>query len=163
MVAIVTSIVELNTAFKLTCHFNNAIDGMGIKRWLRLLDASCVNVGMNTHTSGICTTNARAQSLLGALFVDVREPADVDALAIDAPEVINLPLSELVQHWQVLPKDRELVTVCFNGDKSQQACAFLQARGLKNVHSMRGGILLWMQKGYPVLGKRFKTFEKEQN
>lgn len=118
---------------------------------------------MNTQISEICTTNARAQSQLGALFVDVREPVDVDALTFDAPEVINLPFSELAQRWQVLPKDRELVTVCFNGDKSQQACAFLQARGLKNVHSMRGGILLWIQKGYPILGKRFKTFEKEQH
>jgi len=28
------------------------------------------------------------------------------------------------------------------------------------VHPMRGGILLWMQKGYPVLGKRHTTLEK---
>jgi rhodanese-related sulfurtransferase len=45
--------------------------------------------------------------------------------------------------------------VCQNGDKSAQASTFLQARGLKNVQPMRGGILLWMQKGYPVRGKRF--------
>jgi len=46
--------------------------------------------------------------------------------------------------------------VCQNGEKSAQASAILQARGLKNVQPMRGGILLWMQKGYPVIGKRFE-------
>lgn len=127
---------------------------------LHLLDASCVNLCMNTHISEICTTNALAQSQLGALFIDVRESADVVALAFDAPEVINLPWSQFAQRWQELPKDRELVTVCFNGDKSQQASELLLAKGLKNVHPMRGGILLWMQKGYPVIGKRFNTLEK---
>jgi rhodanese-related sulfurtransferase len=112
---------------------------------------------MNNKISEICTTNARAQSQLGALFVDVREPNEVDVLAFEAPEVINLPLSQLAQRWQELPKDRELVMVCQNGDKSAQASAFLQARGLKNVQPMRGGILLWMQKGYPVIGKRFNA------
>lgn len=96
-------------------------------------------------------------------MVDVREPADVAALAFDAPEVINLPLNQLAQHWQELPKDRELVTVCFNGDKSQQAAEFLLAQGLNNVHPMRGGMLLWMQKGYPVLGRRFTTLDKSQH
>ena len=111
--------------------------------------------------SEICTTNARQQAHKGAVFVDVREPADLAALAFDAPEVINLPLSQLTQRWQELPKNRELVTVCFNGDKSQQASEFLLAQGLKNVHPMRGGILLWMQKGYPVLGKRFTDLENQ--
>jgi rhodanese-related sulfurtransferase len=116
---------------------------------------------MSTQISEICTTNARAQSQLGALFIDVREPVEAAALAFDAPEVINLPWSQLAQRWQELPTDRELVTVCFNGDKSQQASAFLLAQGLKNVHPMRGGMLLWMQKGYPVIGKRFNnTLEK---
>lgn len=108
----------------------------------------------------ICTTNALAQSQLGALFIDAREPADIAALAFDAPEVINLPLSQLAQRWQELPKDRELITVCLDGDKSQQAAEFLLAQGFTNVHPMRGGILLWLQKGYPVLGKRFATLEK---
>jgi len=123
---------------------------------LHLLNAHCVIQGMSTKFSEICTTNARAQSQLGALFVDVRELQDAAALAFDAPEVVNLPLSQLAQRWQELPKDRELVTVCQNGDKSAQASAFLNAQGLKNVQPMRGGILLWMQKGYPVRGKRFE-------
>ncbi|MBA3058779.1 MAG: rhodanese-like domain-containing protein [Gammaproteobacteria bacterium] len=118
---------------------------------------------MNNQSSEICTTYAKAQSQLGALFVDVREPQDVEALAFDAPEVINLPFSQLEERWQELPKDRELVMVCQNGAKSAQATAFLQKQGLKNANPMRGGLLLWMQKGYPVIGKRFNPLiEKQQ-
>lgn len=105
----------------------------------------------------MCTTNARQQSQRGALLLDVREPQEVQALAFDAPDVINLPLSQLVQRWQELPQDRELVLVCQNGDQSAQASEFLRAQGFAHVSPMRGGILLWMQKGYPVIGQRFNA------
>jgi rhodanese-related sulfurtransferase len=105
----------------------------------------------------MCTTHAHQQSQLGALFVDVREARDARALAFDAPEVINLPLSQLMQRWQELPQDRELVLVCQNGDKSGEASEFLRNKGFAHVSPMRGGILLWMQKGYPVIGKRHES------
>jgi len=76
--------------------------------------------------------------------------------------VLNLPLSQLVQRWQELPQDCELVLVCQNGDKSAQASEFLRSKGLAHGSPMRGGILLWMQKGYPVIGKRFNAIDKEQ-
>ncbi|PJC14775.1 MAG: hypothetical protein CO065_13610 [Comamonadaceae bacterium CG_4_9_14_0_8_um_filter_57_21] len=138
--------------------------GSGIAFWsnefakkMHLCCNSCVFTYMSNLPTEICTTNARAQSQMGALFVDVREPHEADALAFEAPEVINLPLSQLAQRWHELPKTRELVMVCQNGEKSAQASAFLNAQGLKNAQPMRGGILLWMQKGYPVRGKRFET------
>lgn len=118
---------------------------------------------MNNLSSEICTTLAKAQSQLGALFVDVREPQNVDALAFDAPEVINLRFSQLEKRWPELPKDRDLVMVCQNGAKSAQASTFLNEQGLKNVSPMRGGILLWMQKGYPVTGKRFNLLAQDFN
>lgn len=129
----------------------------------RLLSASCVTTPMNTQDAEICTTNALHQSGQGALFVDVRAPHDVATLAFDGPEVINLPYDRLALGWHALPRNREWVMVCQNGTKSAQASQFLRDQGVKNVSYMRGGILLWMQKGYPVLGKRFTTLEKEQH
>lgn len=110
---------------------------------------------MNTQDAEICTTNAHHQSGQGAVFVDLRGPHDMDTLAFDVPEVINLPFEELALRWQALPFDREWVLVCQNGSQSAQASQLLRDQGVKNVSYMRGGILLWMQKGYPVLGKRF--------
>jgi rhodanese-related sulfurtransferase len=94
---------------------------------------------------------------LGALFVDLRGLEEVATLAFDAPEVFNLPFDQLARRWQELPQNRDLVLVCQDGRKSAQASQFLRACGLKNVVPMRGGIMLWMQKAYPVRGKRFVT------
>lgn len=96
------------------------------------------------------------------MLVDVREHHEAQALAFDAPAVIHIPFSELKQRWQELPQDRELVTVCQDGEKSALASQFLRKNGFLDVSPMRGGILLWMQKGYPVIGKRFNSFDKEQ-
>lgn len=115
---------------------------------------------MNIHSSEICTTNVHQQT--GALLVDVREHRDAQALAFDVPELVQIPFSELEERWQELPQDRELVIVCQDGEKSHLASQFLRSKGLQDVSYMRGGILLWMQKGCPVLGKRFIAFDKEQ-
>lgn len=94
------------------------------------------------------------------MFVDVRATSDVVTLAFDVPEVINLPFYQLELRWHELPSRRELVMVCQNGSKSAKASQFLRDQGVKNVSYMCGGILLWMKKGYPVLGKRHTTLEK---
>lgn len=113
---------------------------------------------MDTNSIDMCTTNVRQHAQAGALLVDVRERCDAQALAFVAPEVVYLPFSELEHRWQELPQDRELVIVCQNGEKSLLASQFLRHKGFIHVSPMRGGILLWMQKGYPVIGKRHESF-----
>lgn len=116
-----------------------------------------VSKNMATNSFEMCTTNVRQHAQTGALLLDVRERREALALAFDAPEVAHIPFRELERRWQELPQDRELVTVCQNGEKSALASQFLREKGFTHVSSMRGGILLWMQKGYPVIGKRFEA------
>lgn len=127
---------------------------------LHLLDAGVVFSGVNTLSNETCTTNVLQRAQTGALVVDVRERTEVQALAFDTPAIINIPMSALEQRWQELPKDRELLVVCQTGEKSVQASQVLQDKGLTNVKPMRGGILLWMQKGYPVIGRRFTATDE---
>lgn len=130
----------------------------------RLLRKRRVNLGMEHSTPDICTTNARLQAQAGAVWlVDVREAADAAALALDVPGVINLPWSQLAQRWQELPRDRPWVLVCLDGRQSAAALAFLQAQGAQQVSAMHGGMLLWLQKGYPVRGKRFTSLDAKHN
>ncbi|WP_143434170.1 rhodanese-like domain-containing protein [Hydrogenophaga sp. H7] len=111
-----------------------------------------------SDSSVVCTTQARQQALSGeAWLVDVREAADSGPLALDLPGVICMPWSELPARWQELPADRELVTVCLDGRLSSETARFLRDRGLSRVTPMRGGLLLWMQKGYAVAGRRYET------
>lgn len=108
-------------------------------------------------TFDICTTNALEHLKSGALLVDVRELRDTQALILDAPDITYLPFSELEQRWHELPHDRELVIMCQNGEKSRIASQFLLQNGYTQVSVMRGGLFLWMQKAYPVIGKSFNT------
>jgi rhodanese-related sulfurtransferase len=109
-------------------------------------------------SSVVCTTQARQQALSEeAWLVDVREAADAAALALDLPGVIHMPSSELAARWHELPTDRDLVTVCLDGRQSNETARFLREQGLDRVTPMRGGLLLWMQKGYPVAGRRYEA------
>lgn len=112
---------------------------------------------MNEEQGLICTTNAYAEALSGAVLLDVREKAEVRALAFDVPEWIHLPFSGLTQRWPELPTDRDVLVVCQNGTQSTAAAEFLQRMGMPRVKPVRGGILLWMQKGYPVKGQRYEA------
>ncbi|OIN94502.1 MAG: hypothetical protein AUJ20_00320 [Comamonadaceae bacterium CG1_02_60_18] len=111
---------------------------------------------MDTIDSEICTTNTRLQAQAGEVWLlDVREPSQVATLALDVPAVVNTPLNQLPQRWRELPLDKPWVLVCLDGRQSVQAQAFLVTQGVRNARVMHGGILMWMQKGYPVKGQRF--------
>ena len=124
------------------------------------MDASVVFFVMKTLSNETCTTNVLQRAQTGALVVDVRECTEVQALAFDTPALTNIPMGELDRRWHELPNDRELLVVCQNGEKSAEASQFLQTMGLTNVKPMRGGIVLWMQKGYPVIGRRFTATDE---
>lgn len=93
----------------------------------------------------------------GALFLDVREAHDAEALAFGVPGRLNIPLRQLPLRMRELPLDRDLIVVCLDGKQSATAVQMLNANGLMHALPMRGGLLLWMQKGYPVTGQRHAT------
>ncbi|MDQ7746368.1 rhodanese-like domain-containing protein [Hydrogenophaga pseudoflava] len=101
----------------------------------------------------VCPTTTRRLVDEGAWLVDVRERAEVARTAFDVPTIVNIPLSELEQRWNELPKDRELVLVCESGARSLKATYFLQYHGYTRVSNMEGGILKWMRKNFPVIGQ----------
>jgi rhodanese-related sulfurtransferase len=40
--------------------------------------------------------------------------------------------------------------VCRSGARSAQACMFLQQQGFSNVFNLRGGMIAWVQGGFPA-------------
>ena len=70
----------------------------------------------------------------GALVVDVRTQAEwVEGHAEDS---LFLPLHELPQRLEELPKDRTLLMVCRSGARSEQATAFLLSVGYEQVFNL---------------------------
>lgn len=73
-------------------------------------------------------------------IVDVRTPEEFMFCSLGGT---NIPLSDLPHHWEEIPKDKEIVTVCHHGVRSLRAAFFLIEKGFEKVRSLRGGIDLW--------------------
>ncbi len=72
--------------------------------------------------------------------LDVREPSEVTEWAIAG--AVNIPVGELAQHVDELPRDREIVVVCASGSRSALAADALARQGL-TVANLRGGMAAW--------------------
>ena len=102
----------------------------------------------------VCPTTTRRMLAEGAVLIDVREPSEVAAFAFDVPGLLNIPLSQLENHWNEVPRDKPVVFASESGARSLKATYYLQFHGYKNVSNMRGGLVKWSAKGFPVKGTR---------
>jgi len=84
-------------------------------------------------------------------LLDVREPNEYQIGKIPGSTLI--PLGEVPQRYQEIPKDREVVVHCKMGGRSAKAAAFLRQQGFKNVKNLKGGILDWSDKVDPTVPK----------
>ena len=76
-------------------------------------------------------------------LIDVRQPGEYEHSHI--PGARLLPLPELVQVMETLPRDKELVFYCRSGGRSQAAAAMVDDEGIagKPIYNLAGGILAW--------------------
>jgi rhodanese-related sulfurtransferase len=84
----------------------------------------------------------------GAFILDVRQPEEWDALHI--PGATLIPLGELPNRLNEVPKDREVVVVCRSGNRSQQGRDILLNAGYSQVTSMAGGMNQWKTQGLSI-------------
>jgi SulP family sulfate permease len=75
------------------------------------------------------------------LILDVREPREFEHGHVPGAQL--MPLTNLAQHGDSLPRDRPIVTVCRGGRRSLRAAALLHERGFSNVATINGGMLAW--------------------
>jgi len=107
-----------------------------------------------TLVNEICPTTTQKWVKQGALLVDVREVEEVEELAFDVPNIINIPLSEFEDRYQEVPNDKEVVVVCRAGVRSLRAAGFLINHGYnpEKVVNMEHGIIRWVKRGFPTVG-----------
>jgi hydroxyacylglutathione hydrolase len=84
----------------------------------------------------------------GALLLDVREPDEWDAG--HAPGATWVPLGELVQRADELPRDQAIVAICRSGARSGRATEYLNGAGY-NVVNAAGGMKAWAAAGFDVV------------
>lgn len=109
--------------------------------------------GANTTATGlaneISVDKAYEMYQAGTFVLDVRTQEEWDEY--HAPNTTLIPLDELPNRLNELPKDREIVVVCRSGNRSQEGRDILLNAGF-NATSMTGGLKEWYAKGYPIEG-----------
>jgi molybdopterin/thiamine biosynthesis adenylyltransferase/rhodanese-related sulfurtransferase len=77
----------------------------------------------------------------GAVVVDVREPYEWDAGHIDGAR--HIPLGELPNRMNELPRDADVVFYCQTGGRSSRALDLARDAGLTRAKHLRGGYVGW--------------------
>ncbi len=88
----------------------------------------------------------------GVFLLDVRQPEEWQEYHV--PNTTLIPLDELPDRLNELPRDREIVVICRSGNRSQQGRDILLEAGFAQVVSMSGGLKQWSALGYPLEGTR---------
>ena len=79
-------------------------------------------------------------------IVDIREPYEnadfnIGGTLIPLGNIQTLQIDEIEDL-----KDKEVIFYCRSGNRSGQACMFLDAMGFKNTKNLVGGMLAWEEK-----------------
>ncbi|MCG8557057.1 MAG: MBL fold metallo-hydrolase [Proteobacteria bacterium] len=82
-------------------------------------------------------------------FLDVRGPAEFDGELGHIENARLLPLDELRERLDEIPRDRPLITVCRSGARSAQAALLLEKAGIERVANLAGGMVRWSVYGLP--------------
>ena len=106
---------------------------------------------MNTTTDDISveTLKEMRDTRQDFVLVDVRNPDEVEICEIAGS--VKLPLPELPQRFQELPKDKLIVLHCKMGGRSARALKFLRDQGYPNLKNVAGGISAWVERIDPSL------------
>ncbi|RMQ46296.1 Thiosulfate sulfurtransferase GlpE [Pseudomonas cichorii] len=94
-----------------------------------------------TEFKRIPPEQAHALREQGAVLVDIRDPQAFASNHIT--ESRHLDNHSIVDFIAKADLDKPLVVVCYHGNSSQSAAAYLAGQGFSEVYSMDGGFELW--------------------
>jgi molybdopterin/thiamine biosynthesis adenylyltransferase/rhodanese-related sulfurtransferase len=81
--------------------------------------------------------------------LDVREPFEREIAVL--PDTRAIPLGELAQNLNDLPRDKDIVVYCRSGGRSAQAVQLLRQAGFTRVRNLIGGLNGWVDDVDPTL------------
>ena len=90
------------------------------------------------------STNVEANNIENLLknkefLLDVREEYEYQDGHIK--EAINIPLREILEKKDILPKDKDIYVYCRSGHRSADAVNFLKSLGFEKVYNVDGGFI----------------------
>lgn len=104
--------------------------------------AASKHADLVTTSGRVCVETAKSELAAGkAMLVDVRTPGEF--ANGHAEGAVHVPLIELADRTNELPRDRRLLVVCRSGYRSSAALSLLQAKGFEDIAHVIGGMNEW--------------------
>ncbi len=86
------------------------------------------------------------------ILIDCREQGEWDESHIKEAKFI--PLSNFEEKTNEIlsnmDKNSKIVCQCRSGKRSMKACKLLEEKGFTNLYNLEGGILKWVESGFPT-------------
>jgi len=87
----------------------------------------------------------------GLFLLDVREPYEWEIANLGDLGATLIPMNDLDERIEELPRDREIVVHCRSGARSAMVVKRLREKGFERVFNLRGGLLAWAEEVDPSL------------
>lgn len=110
-----------------------------------------VSTGNNETETDVVALKRKMDAKEDFFLLDVREPNEYQIGRIPGSTLI--PLGEVPQRVNEIPRDKEIIVQCKMGGRSAKAAAYLRQQGYTNVKNLKGGILDWSDKIDPSVPK----------
>jgi rhodanese-related sulfurtransferase len=107
-----------------------------------------INSPQAVYPAEISVAQAAEKRDQGAFILDVREPSEWTQFHI--PGATLIPLGDLPNRLNEVPKNRDVVVVCRTGNRSAQGRDILLNAGFTKVTSMAGGVTQWQAQGLAI-------------
>lgn len=91
------------------------------------------------------------EDLAGAFLVDVRNKNEFELKTIEG--AINIPVQEIRENPDLIPRDRKVILFCNRGFQSYVASRILLQKGFDNVFSLSGGFSFYKEQLKNSLGQ----------
>lgn len=86
----------------------------------------------------------KAQEDPEAVILDVRTEAEIEDGYIPGAKFLDFyGGAEFVQGIDALDKNKNYYVYCRSGNRSGQACAIMNTRGIEHTHNLVGGMMEW--------------------
>ena len=107
-----------------------------------------------TVVKEIYPTTTQEWIQIGAIFVDVREKNEIEALSYNVPKpiLILIPTCDFENRFNEIPKEQDAVMVCTGGNKNLSVAGFVVFQGFSNVVNTPNGSARWVQKDFSTKG-----------
>ena len=103
----------------------------------------------------VCPTSTLELIKRNYLLLDVREENEFNQFSFDVPRVLHIPVSQLADRINEIPKVEKVIVACLTGERSLKVVHLLNEYGFTNLLNMKKGLSKWAQKGYPIKGESF--------